>query len=328
MRRSTIASAATKCLLLLFPLLSSVSPAFGQQSWPATVTAEMAPVYRDMTTESTVLTTLSNGSQVTVFFAVRSVQGSWCKIALQDDRQNYGFVYCSQLHRELLPSSKTDSGASAAGGTPASQECRDLVDGLMASSGADADFLVITKDLIAAISSHFGRGFSPQEHADLTAIMQRDMDGLLLSADVHHGLLSWCDPPVYSAALDTFKLPLVAQMVKLETAPGAIAYHTSVSPERSALFRQLDRAQGNMQVLLTMMTDSVAIIGTTWLGAARRKRTLLLSRVRSLNPCGLCSLRLTRLSIAPSATRISANTSPSGNRAPFSNTTAFTKLPS
>jgi hypothetical protein len=96
------------------------------------------------------------------------------------------------------------------------------------------------------------------------------MDGLVLGAEVHRGLLKRCDPAIYLAALDTFKSPVVARMLRLETTPGNAAGALDGSspgpPERVALFRRLDRAQHHTQFLVDLSTSMVAVMSSVLAG--------------------------------------------------------------
>lgn|SRR5712692_11980467 len=93
-----LSSAAWVCRLLIVCVLSwAVHSARAQQSWAAYVTADEVPVYADMSTSSNVLTSLHKGTSVALLFALQTSQGTWCKIRVQSDRQDFGFVLCSQI---------------------------------------------------------------------------------------------------------------------------------------------------------------------------------------------------------------------------------------
>ena len=67
------------------------------QSWSAYVIADSATVYAKMDTSRDALGSLPKGAAVTVYFAVQSVQGNWCSIALKSERQESGFVDLSPV---------------------------------------------------------------------------------------------------------------------------------------------------------------------------------------------------------------------------------------
>jgi hypothetical protein len=268
-RTKGMKSVPTLAAALLCALLSGAQHVWAQ-SWPASVTEEKVPVHQQMDPNSQILTTLIQGTTVTVYFELKSWNGHWCKIALQDDRQNFGFVYCSQIRRE-----KSAAASLPAANGSSTFQCQELVSQLMEASGANAAFSIISPEFIAAAHANAARGLGPQERADLLEIIQRNLDGSVLAAEVHQGLLNRCEPANYVAALEVFRGPLAAQMVKLEAGSGGSTRTGQDSPpasqERIGLIRRLDRAQGTSQFLIELGTVVVGTTAATLAGDAPRR---------------------------------------------------------
>ena len=119
------------------------------------MTAESAPVYKEMNTSSEVLITLPHAAAVTVYFALQGTEGSWCKIAVQSERRNFGFVLCSQIHRGPMPSESGGAAAAPVNGAPA-PECAKLVDELIEASGINASLAQLSKDFFPSVSAQTG----------------------------------------------------------------------------------------------------------------------------------------------------------------------------
>lgn len=257
--------------ILACALMSASRPLLAQQSWSASVIADNVPVYLDMNTSSEVMTTLPKGTVVAVYFAVRSIQGSRSKIALKDDRQSYGFVLSAQLLRDQA----VPVGGVVVSAGSASGECTALVDELMKASGADAAFSRMSGDFVSGIMTRVGNRSArpwtsrsranPVDSTEGTRWLCRQRGG-------SSGLVKRCDPVNYSAALEVFQSPFVAQMTKLETLQyrGATA-QTTITEERKALLRRLERADGSTRIIVDMMVDMTTIFASTFSGQSPRQ---------------------------------------------------------
>src|SRR5712692_6507378 len=208
-----LSSAAWVCRLLIVCVLSwAVHSARAQQSWAAYVTADEVPVYADMSTSSNVLTSLHKGTSVALLFALQTSQGTWCKIRVQSDRQDFGFVLCSQIHRGHPP--PPSGGASSATGAPV-HECKELVEELMESTGLKSGLSVVSAGFFDGFNASF-RNLGREERAEVLAIVQREFDASVLDAGVRRGLLNHCDPQTYAAAFDALQAPLAIKIRKIE----------------------------------------------------------------------------------------------------------------
>jgi hypothetical protein len=214
-----------------------------------------------MNTSSEVLASLPKGVQVNVYFALQSSQGSWCKISVQSDRQSFGFVVCSQIHRgQAPPAAGTTPSAASVGNGPKS-ECADLVDQLIETTGIKDRSSMISKGFFAGITADAFRNAGSKEPENFLAIMQRDFGGPAVEAGVRQGLLNHCDPGNYAASLEVLHTPIAARMIKLETAStrqSAVSEFKNYSaklrqdqapPERVALLQRFDRATGGSEFI-------------------------------------------------------------------------------
>jgi hypothetical protein len=249
-------SGAWVCRLLTVCVLSgAVHSARAQQSWAAYVTADNAPVYADMTTSSNVLTWLHKGDSVAVLFALQTSQGSWCKITVQSDRQDFGFVLCSQIHRGHAPSpSGGASSATGATGAPV-RECKELVEELMEATGLKSGLSVVSTGFFDGFNAGF-RNLGREERAEVLAIVKREFDASVLDAGVRRGLLNRCDSQTYAAAFDALQAPLAIKIRKIEVESASPAKATErlsyaarlrdnpPPPERVALLQRVGRESG------------------------------------------------------------------------------------
>lgn len=248
-------------LLLTFLLLGAIPKAKAQQSWLAFVIADEAPVYADMQTNSEVLTSLKKGAPVAVLFALQTSQGSWCKIRLQSERQDFGFVLCSQIRRGHAPSS------AAAGATNAPvAECKELVDRLLEATGIKVGLQRFNKDFLDSFRAGFRR-VGQGERAEILGVMQREFDVSVLDAGVRRGLLNRCDSQTYAAVFEALETPLVARMIRIEMESvrpekgGEMrSYIASLRsnpppPQRVALMQRLDRKLGGWDYVIDLSVD-------------------------------------------------------------------------
>lgn len=246
-------------VLIILALWGAFHAADAQQSWPAYVTTDNAPVYKKMDVSSDVLGTLPKGAQVTVYFAVQSVQGNWCRIAVKNEQQDFGFIDCSELHRGHAPAPAA-SGATNPG-------CENLVDQLMDASGITSAFY---RNIADYASTPALQRLSSRQRADLLAIIAREFNGPVLQADIRHGLVNECDPVNYAASLDALRTPVAARMIRLEvtaTSPSARTQNRAYvarmqdhppSQERLTSIEQLDRAFGTTDFLVDVVISEIS----------------------------------------------------------------------
>jgi hypothetical protein len=221
-----------------------------------------------MDTSSDALASLPKGASVTVYFAVQSVQGNWCSIAVKSERQESGFVDCSQLHRGHAPSASV----SGAAGVP-SQDCEKLVDQLMDASGITSIFLGESGDYASTPAL---QRLSPTERAEIMAVARKQFNESAMKADIHQGLLNQCDPVDYAAMLDALRVPFAAHIIRLEidaASPSgrsenkAYLLHMQEHPpsqERIAILQRLDQASDfgeyAIEVAMTMAASTSAAV--------------------------------------------------------------------
>jgi hypothetical protein len=206
-----------------------------------------------MDVSSDVLGTLPKGAGVTVYFAVQSVQGNWCEIAVKSEQRELGFIECPELHRGHAP----PSGVSGA----TSQSCENLVDLLMDASGITS---VSLGDPANYASAPGLERLSSSQRADVIAIIRKQFNISVVEADIHQGMLNQCDPVNYAAVLDTLHSPLAVRMIRLEisaTTPSATRQNKiyvarmeehPASQERIAMLERLDRASGTSDFVIDM----------------------------------------------------------------------------
>ena len=237
--------------------------------------AEQAPVHAEMSATSEVLSSLTKGNSVTVYFAVQSAQGSWCKVAVKSEWQNFGYVRCSQLHRGGDPATRATT--SAGGGDP-SPECRALVDELIVATGLKSDFSLFSRDIYPAVTTNAFHGLDSKTRAEVIAIMQREFHPSVLEAGVRRGLLGRCDPANYAASLEVLRSPLVARMIKLEMAfnsravgndrksrAAAFREHPATQ-QRMALLQHLDDATGSSDFLIDLTVSAITSLASSIAG--------------------------------------------------------------
>jgi hypothetical protein len=246
-------------VLIVFALCGVSLLAQAQQSWPAYVVSDNAPVYKKMDLSSDVLGTLPRGAQVTVYFAVQSVQGNWCEIAVKSGQQGLGYIECSELHRGHAPPSAA-SGATNPG-------CENLVDQLMDASGITS---ALYRNAADYASTPALQRLSSKQRADVIAIIGREFNGSVMQADIRHGLVNECDPVNYAASLEALRTPVAARMIRLEVAatnPSARspnrAYVAKMqehppSQERLAAIEELDRAFGSTDFLTDVVISEIS----------------------------------------------------------------------
>lgn len=252
-------AAGVSQVLIVLAFSGAFRVAGAQQSWPAYVVSDNAPVYKKMDLSSEVLGTLPKGAQVTVYFAVQSVQGNWCEIAVKGEQQELGYIECSELHRGHAPPSDA-SGATNPG-------CENIVDQLMDASGITSAFY---RDVADYASTPALQRLSSKQRADVIAIIGREFNGSVIQADIRHGLVNECDPVNYAASLGTLRTPVAARMIRLEvaaTSPSARSQNRAYvarmqehppSQERLAAIEDLDRTFGSTDFLTEVVISEIA----------------------------------------------------------------------
>jgi hypothetical protein len=67
------------------------------------VSDDSLPVYRTMSTDGDIVSTLAHGVLVRINWSVMNADGSWCGISSIDPPVKLGFVHCIGLQRQILP---------------------------------------------------------------------------------------------------------------------------------------------------------------------------------------------------------------------------------
>lgn len=69
----------------------------------ATVKSDRAPLFSEMSTESSILSFLAQGEAVLVKFRIEGSEGAWCAVAKAAEQGNRGYVQCRHLSLKETP---------------------------------------------------------------------------------------------------------------------------------------------------------------------------------------------------------------------------------